>query len=154
MKLVKDENNKLQQAIQDLSHNISLVLSQQETNFLTYYQQHIKQIQGEFQILQTDIQEKEFDIKNNTYVKELEKERDWYKIEAIHLDKLVTKLKEENRYLNQRLMEVNDDTLSTKTHLKRMIREKDALENLLVKYGIEPNCNLEDVLLNSSQNNM
>ena len=68
----------------------------QQNDFLGAYQTHMRKVQKEFQKVKDDMEEKEKSLSRNERVKELEQERDWYKKEALHLDKLLMRSKKKN----------------------------------------------------------
>lgn len=131
MLAVKEGYCKLQHAINGLGDNISGVLQKQETEFLTAYRTHVRNVQKDFQDLRNDVDEKEKAITNNVKVKRLEKERDWYKKEALHLNEVLVKTKKKESELNEKLEEIKEDRTWLSNQLKMMMKQKMALEEQL-----------------------
>jgi CII-binding regulator of phage lambda lysogenization HflD len=133
MKLVQGEFDKLKMAIKGIDQNVSNLLQAQENEFLSVYKDHAKNIANDFKRLQTEIQVKELAIKNHEYVKELEKERDWYKKEALHLDSMLTKTKSNENSLQEKLEQLEQDKSWLSNQLKELLKEKKELISQLVQ---------------------
>jgi len=123
-----EEYTRLQFAISELGDNISGVLQAQETEFLTAYRSHMRNIQKDFLDLRDDIDQKEKAIENNVLVKQLEKERDWYKKEALHLDQVLMKTKKREAGLAEKVDELEQDRTWLSNQLKLVMKEKNLLE--------------------------
>ena len=131
MNIVKDEYKKLQLAINELGDKVSGVLQKQETEFLSAYRAHMRNVQKDFQDLRDDIDEKEKAIINNIKVKQLEKERDWYKKEALHLDQVLSKTKKREIELSEKVEELEEDRTWLSNQLKLIMKQKNILERKL-----------------------
>jgi hypothetical protein len=73
---------------QDLDSKVGNVLSKHEADFLNVYKGHMYNIQKEMRILKEKVSEEELKRKRDEELKSLEKERDWFRNEALRLDKL------------------------------------------------------------------
>mmetsp|Transcript_32743 Transcript_32743/g.48078 ORF Transcript_32743/g.48078 Transcript_32743/m.48078 type:complete len:141 (+) Transcript_32743:619-1041(+) len=133
MKNVRLQYNLLQGVIDELGDKISGVLAQQEGEFLGAYRTHMRSVQRDFQSLKEDIEAKESAISNNTKVKQLEKERDWYKKEALHLDKVLSSTKNREQELEERLEELEEDRNWLANQLKIVMKQKNILEKQLAE---------------------
>lgn len=78
-----------------LSSRVNKALKSQETQLLTDYQDHMQNVARQVKKLKRQLKASESKIKNDTRVITLEKERSWFKREAVRLDELVLKLKED-----------------------------------------------------------
>jgi len=81
--------------------------------------------------------EKELAIENNVLVKQLEKERDWYKKEALQLDSVLTKTKKREVVLAEKVEELEQDRSWLSNQLKDVMKEKNSLERQLNTEGNE-----------------
>mmetsp|Transcript_19599 Transcript_19599/g.57034 ORF Transcript_19599/g.57034 Transcript_19599/m.57034 type:complete len:99 (-) Transcript_19599:666-962(-) len=66
----------------EMGNKVSGVLKKQEEEFLCAYRAHLRNVEGDFGALRTELDEKERSIAENEKVLSLEKERDWYKKEV------------------------------------------------------------------------
>jgi len=137
MKLVHEEYTKLQHAISELGTKVSGVLQKQENEFLTAYKAHMRNVSRDFHTLRDDMNEKELAIENNVLVKQLEKERDWYKKEALQLDSVLTKTKKREVVLAEKVEELEQDRSWLSNQLKDVMKEKNSLERQLNTEGNE-----------------
>ena len=142
MKLVRDNYAKLQASISELGGKVSGVLQKQETEFLVAYRAHMRNVQKDFETLRHDIDEKEKAIENNVFVKHIEKERDWYKREALHLDQVLLKLKKKEAVLTEKVDELEQDRTWLSNQLKAVMKEKNTLESRLI--NMDENVNPSD----------
>mmetsp|Transcript_5712 Transcript_5712/g.7295 ORF Transcript_5712/g.7295 Transcript_5712/m.7295 type:complete len:177 (-) Transcript_5712:126-656(-) len=131
MVVVREQYNNLKAAISELGSKVSGVLQNQETEFLTAYRTHIRNIQKDFEVLRQDIDEKETAIKNNVLVRHIENERDWYKREALHLDQQLMKAKKKEASLSEKVEELEQDRTWLSDQLKNVMKEKNAMERKL-----------------------
>ena len=135
MTLVKENYSKLQASISALGSKVSATLQKQETEFLMAYRTHMRNVQKDFETLRHEIDEKEKAIENNVLVKHIEKERDWYKREALHLDKVLLKLKKRETMLTEKVEELDQDRTWLSNQLKVVMKQKNMLENRLNEIG-------------------
>ena len=135
MQLVKNNYVLLEASISDLGRQVSGVLQKQEQEFLMAYKTHMRNVQKDFETLKLDIDEREKAIENNVMVKQIEKERDWYKRETLHLDQLLMKLKKRETMLTSKVEELEHDRSWLSNQLKNVMKQKNQLEDELVKTG-------------------
>lgn len=133
MQLVKDNYAALQVSISELGSKVSGVLQKQETEFLMAYKTHMRNVQKDFETLRQEIDEREKAIENNVMVKQIEKERDWYKREALHLDQLLMKVKKRETMLTSKVEELEHDRSWLSNQLKTVMKQKNQLEDELGK---------------------
>lgn len=131
MQLVKDNYATLQASISELGNKVSGVLQKQETEFVMAYKTHMRNVQKDFETLKEEIDEREKAIENNVLVKQIEKERDWYKREALHLDQLLMKLKKRETMLSSKVEELEQDRKWLSNQLKTVMKQKNHLEDEL-----------------------
>ncbi len=140
MKLVEKEYDQLQKAISELGSKVSLVLNKQETEFLTAYKAHMRTVTRDFQSLKHEMDETTAAIENNVLVTQLENDRDLYKKEALHLDGVLTKTKQREKMLSEKVDELEQDRTWLSNQLKDIMKQKNALER-----------RLEDLMINDDQ---
>jgi chromosome segregation ATPase len=128
MALVRENYTKLQNSISDLGSNLNTILQKQEEDFLLAYRTHMRNVQKDFDSLQSEIDEKEKAIANNLLVKQIEKERDWYKKEALHLDQVVLKFKKRDKTLTEKVEELEQERTWLSNQLKLVMKQKNSLE--------------------------
>lgn len=106
---VKQEYGVLANAISQLGEKVSGVLSQQEIEFLGAYRTHIRNVHQNFAVLRLEAEERERKLAENDDLKRLEKDRDWYRNEALHLDKLLEKIKINAKKLTEKVSDLKDE---------------------------------------------
>ena len=146
MKIVHKQYSLLESAIDELGNKLSGILAKQESEFLGAYRAHMRNIQNDFKELRSEIEEKEKAIENNVKVKELEKERDWYRNEAMHLDTVLhnTKTNEEN--MIEKVDELEEERSWLTKQLKIVMKQKSSLEYQLDKLNEELNAETNTTL--------
>ena len=138
---VNEQYSKLECAIDELGEKVSGLLLKQEEEFLGAYRTHVRNVQNDFRELRQEMKEKEDAIENNVKVKELEKERDWFRKEAMHLDKVLHKTKTSEEELRMKVTELEEDRSWLTQQLKIVMKQKATLEYQLDK--ITENCVLD-----------
>lgn len=118
----------MERAISELGEKVSGVLQKQETEFLSAYKIHVRNVEKDFIDLRDEIEEKEKAIAENVKVKQLEKERDWYKKEALHLDQVLLKTKKKENELREKVDELEEDRKWLSNQLKLLMTHKNMLE--------------------------
>ena len=121
----------MQEAISQLGSKVSDILQKQENEFLTAFKSHMRNVSRDFNNLRDEVNKKEEAIENNTLVRELEKEKDWYKKEALHLDSVLMKTKKKVNSLSEKVEEIEQDRKWLSDQLKEVMREKNLLERKL-----------------------
>lgn len=128
MTLVKKSYGNLQHAISEMGDKVSGVLAKQEGEFLSAYRAHMRNVQTDFRSLREELDEKDRSIANNEKVLQLEKERDWYKKEALHLEKILLKTQKKEHNLNEKVAELEEDLSWHSNQLKNVLKQKNILE--------------------------
>jgi len=128
MAKVHEEYSKLESVISDIGLKVSDALNGQETEFLSVYKSIMDSAQIKVRDIKQDIEQKEKAIYDHVKVKELEKERDWYRQEALNLDKLLTESKKRETDLKERLDEVSSDRKWLSDQVKALMKRKAVLE--------------------------
>ncbi len=121
----------MQEAISQLGSKVSDILQKQENEFLTAFKSHMRNVSRDFNNLRDEVNKKEEAIENNTLVRELEKEKEWYKKEALHLDSVLMKTKKKVNSLSEKVEEIEQDRKWLSDQLKEVMREKNLLERKL-----------------------
>lgn len=108
-KLVEQEYTKLQECIEDLADTINGTISEQKENMLLSHKAQVRKLNIEIEQLKLEKNKLEDSISTNERANLLENERDWYKKEALHLDKVLEQTKIENKELIEKLDECEVD---------------------------------------------
>ena len=108
-KLVEQEYTKLQECIEDLADTINGTISEQKENMLLSHKAQVRKLNIEIEQLKLEKNKLEDSISTNERANLLENERDWYKKEALHLDKVLEDTKLENKELKDKLDECEVD---------------------------------------------
>lgn len=156
MKIVMNEYSKLESAISELGQKVSGVLLSQEEDFLSAYRTHMRNVKDDFISLKRELEEKEILLKNNSLMREIEKERDYYKKEALYLDKILNQRvlgeNEKLRTENESLVE-NVDWLTKQ--LKVVMKQKASLEfQLMHTNNLKQNEDESDDIQQSNENDL
>lgn len=91
----------------------------------------MRNVEGDFAALRAELDEKERSIAENEKVLQLEKERDWYKKEALHLEKVLLKTKKREHDLGERVELLDEDLTWHSNQLKIVMKQKNVLERQL-----------------------
>jgi len=113
MSRVKDLHGKIGSVVNHLNEKIALVLQKQEKEFLAAYRAHMLSVQKELQQLRAKANEAELAMKKNEKIRSLEDERNWYRKEALRLDKFATAMKKDLKYMKEKLESIGACTLDT-----------------------------------------
>eukprot|EP00586_Coscinodiscus_wailesii_P021194 CAMPEP_0172502530 /NCGR_PEP_ID=MMETSP1066-20121228/160969_1 /TAXON_ID=671091 /ORGANISM="Coscinodiscus wailesii, Strain CCMP2513" /LENGTH=188 /DNA_ID=CAMNT_0013277829 /DNA_START=121 /DNA_END=684 /DNA_ORIENTATION=- len=123
MTLVQSQYDTLLSTISTLGSSISTLLSKQERDFLSAYRAHMQNVQKDFYSMRSEVEAKEEALRQNVVVRQLERERDWYRKEALHLDKVVGKSVKREGELREELEEVREDRDWVRGRLREVMRE-------------------------------
>lgn len=118
MTRVKDLHVKIGSVVGHLNEKIALVLQKQEKEFLAAYRAHMLSVQKELQQLRAKANEAELAMKKNEKIRSLEDERNWYRKEALRLDKFATAMKKDLKYMKEKLESIEDDRKWLERQLK------------------------------------
>ena len=81
----------LNRVAEELDRNVDMLLSHHEQDFFAAYKQHMAQVQKDYRDLKQKADQNETRARRDHKIKELEKELDWFKLEALRLDELCKK---------------------------------------------------------------
>ena len=84
------------------------MLQKQEKEFLAAYRAHMLSVQKELQQLRAKANEAELAMKKNEKIRSLEEERNWYRKEALRLDKFATAMKKDLKYMTEKLESIGE----------------------------------------------
>lgn len=112
----------------------------------------MRNVQNDFKELRQEMEEKERAVENNVKVKELEKERDWYRKEAMHLDKVLQKTKASEEELRGKVEELEEDRNWLTKQLKIVMKQKAALEYQLDRLSEESGLSFENSQVEKEHN--
>ncbi|KAL7511549.1 hypothetical protein ACHAXN_009664 [Cyclotella atomus] len=118
--LVEAEYAKLQECIDNLKETIDSNLSEQKEELETIHQSQISKLSIDIDQLKAEKMKLEEAIAANERANLLENERDWYKKEALHLDKVLEETKSECKELKMKLDESNNDRKWMKEQLEKV----------------------------------
>jgi chromosome segregation ATPase len=118
--LVESEYAKLQECIDNLKETIDSNLSEQKEELEIIHQSQISKLSIDIDQLKAEKVKLEEAIAANERANLLENERDWYKKEALHLDKLLEESKSECKELKMKLDESNNDRKWMKEQLEKV----------------------------------
>mmetsp|Transcript_27072 Transcript_27072/g.54696 ORF Transcript_27072/g.54696 Transcript_27072/m.54696 type:complete len:156 (-) Transcript_27072:1281-1748(-) len=120
--LVEQEYAKLQQAIKQYGDNASELMTKQKSEFLSSYKTFLDStVKPEFLDLREEIEQKETQIATDERLTRCERERDWFKKEALYRDKVVEKMTAEKKEMQSRIdgLEQDKKFLTKQLELKR-----------------------------------
>ena len=80
--------SQLNSKISTIDSQIGAILEEHELEFLSAYKLHMTEIQKEIQVLRLSITKEEIKRKRDEEIVARERERDWFKNEALRLDKI------------------------------------------------------------------
>ena len=120
-KQVTMEYNKLQECIVDLGETISTTLSDQREDLESSHNADLRKLSLEIDRLKLDKTKLEESIASNERANVLENERDWFKKECLHLDKVLEKTKDENKELRDQLQESQADRRWMKDQIEKVM---------------------------------
>lgn len=73
------------------------------------YRAHMYQVQKELQMLRAKANEAKLQLQKNEKIRSLEEERDWYRKEALRLDKFSAAMKTDLKYMKEKLDALEED---------------------------------------------
>lgn len=95
---IKDNYKKLLSVIETLDDRVSEVIQSHEKDFFSAFKHRLTRIKGEMMELKDQASKEKLKHKNEKRMIELEKERDWFRKEALKLDKMC---RDHKRQLNK-----------------------------------------------------
>lgn len=144
MQLVTSEYNKLQKSIGDLGTMISGSLERQREEIQRSQKTQMRKVQVDVDTLRLEKARLEESIATNERACLLENERDWYKKEALHLDKVLEQTNSRQKELVERLDESEHDREWLKQQVKKETKQKLMLEKKLKELGVDTNALIVD----------
>lgn len=106
---VGKEYGVVQKILGKLASNIADLALRQEQEFLDAFDVHMRRMREEFKAVRDEIEEKERKLTQNEHFNKLEKECDWYRGEALQLDKKLGITKEKESSLRKKVKELEDE---------------------------------------------
>ena len=123
--LVQEQYTKLENAIQQFQESTSSLLASQKSCFLAASKSQLQnQIMPDIKALQETVETKERSIATDERLIRCQEERDWFKKEALHLDKTVEKLKREKKALQEKIQDLEQDKRWMEKQLKLAARQQ------------------------------
>ena len=127
LKRVKNLHGKVSHLVDNLAGKLGLVLRKQEKDFLAAYRAHMYNVQKELQGLRAKVDESELELRKNQKIVALQKERDWYRSEALRLDTFATNIKKDLKFMKERLSTIDED----RNWLERQLKASKKQNKLL-----------------------
>lgn len=127
LKRVKNLHGKVSHLVDNLAGKLGLVLRKQEKDFLAAYRAHMYNVQKELQGLRAKVDESELELRKNKKIVALQKERDWYRSEALRLDTFATNIKKDLKFMKERLSTIDED----RNWLERQLKASKKQNKLL-----------------------
>ena len=124
---VKNLHGKVSHLVDNLAGKLGLVLRKQEKDFLSAYRAHMYNVQKELQELRSKVDESELELRKNQKIVALQKERDWYRSEALRLDTFATNIKKDLKFMRERLSTIDED----RNWLERQLKASKKQNKLL-----------------------
>jgi hypothetical protein len=124
---VKNLHGKVSHLVDNLAGKLGLVLRKQEKDFLSAYRAHMYNVQKELQELRAKVDESELELRKNQKIVALQKERDWYRGEALRLDTFATNIKKDLKFMRERLTTIDED----RNWLERQLKASKKQNKLL-----------------------
>ena len=100
--------------MQNLSDKLGMVLKKQEKDFLSAYRAHMYNVQKELQNLRSKVDEAELAMKKDAKIVGLQKERNWFRKEALRLDGFATNIKKDLKFMREKLVTIEEDEIGEK----------------------------------------
>jgi len=133
---VYDYHDTLNGLVDNLDSKVRILLNENQTNFLMAYKEQMMHIQKELKALKKKIDEETYKRKNDERMNILEQERDWFRTEAIRLDKVC---KEQQRVLTElkfKLKLTNEDKNYYEEFVLTAKKENKALKEELLQFEL------------------
>jgi len=144
MELVTTEYAKLQESIEDLGTMISGSLERQREEMQRSHKTKLRKVQIEVDNLRLEKNRLEESIARNERACLLEKERDWYKKEALHLDKVLEQTKAKHRDVMEKFDECEQDRSFLKEQVEKVTKQNWIMTKKLKELGVDLKCLLAE----------
>ena len=142
--LVTSEYSKLQEAIGDLGNMINNNLERQRHEIEREHRSQLKKFQVDLDNLHSEKSRLEESIATNERANQLEEERDWFKKEALRLDKILEQTKARQKELMERLDESEQDRKWMKSQIEKVTEHNWELQKKLKERDTNPNALSEE----------
>lgn len=137
MELVRTEYAKLQESINDLGTMISGSLERQREEIQRSHKTQLRKVQIEVDNLRLEKTRLEESIAKNERACLLEKERDWYKKEALHLDKVLEQTKAKHKDLMEKFDECEQDRSFLEEQVEKVTKQNWDMTKKLNELGVD-----------------
>lgn len=127
MKKVRDLHGQLQDTVSNLSTKITVLLREREKDFLAAYRHHMYNVQKDLQEAKRSVKKAKDDLRNNDQIKKLKKERDWFRNEALRLEKLSKTQEKEIESIQVKFNTLREDRVWFEKQLKIAKRQNKIL---------------------------
>ena len=124
---VEDLHGKVTHIVHNLSDKLGLVLKKQEKDFLAAYRAHMYNVQKELQNLRSKVDEAELAMKKDAKIVGLQKERNWFRKEALRLDSFSTNIKKDLKFMREKLLTIEEDRNWLEKQLKASKKQNKLL---------------------------
>eukprot|EP00944_MAST-04C_sp_MAST-4C-sp1_P008907 g8907.t1 len=124
---VQDLHGKVTHIVQNLSDKLGMVLKKQEKDFLSAYRAHMYNVQKELQNLRSKVDEAELAMKKDAKIVGLQKERNWFRKEALRLDGFATNIKKDLKFMREKLVTIEEDRNWLEKQLKASKKQNKLL---------------------------
>jgi len=142
MKKVRDLHGQLQDTVSNLSTKITVLLREREKDFLAAYRHHMYNVQKDLQDAKRSVKKAKDDLRNNDQIKKLKKERDWFRNEALRLEKLSQTQEKEIDSIQVKFNTLRDDRVWFEKQLKVAKRQ---IKILTAELGMQLHRGAENV---------
>ena len=124
---VQNLHGKVTHIVQNLSDKLGMVLKKQEKDFLSAYRAHMYNVQKELQNLRSKVDEAELAMKKDAKIVGLQKERNWFRKEALRLDGFATNIKKDLKFMREKLVTIEEDRNWLEKQLKASKKQNKLL---------------------------
>jgi len=131
---IYDYHDKLNGLVDQMDNKIKVLLNENQTNFLMAYKEQMMHIQKELKILKKKVDEETYKRKNNERMNILEQERDWFRAEAIRLDKVCKEQQKTLQEVKFKLKQVSEDKSYFEEFVLSAKKENKALKEELMYF--------------------
>lgn len=113
--------------IEKLDEKVSDVIKYHEKDFFAAFKERMLQIKIEMQVLKEKASEQKLKLRHDERLVELEKERDWFRKEALKLDKMCRDAKRQVKKMRTNVENANEDRDFYQTQLLKSKKINKAL---------------------------
>lgn len=124
MSRVRTLHEQLTGVITTLNERVGEALASQESEFLRAYRAHMFAVQRELSTLRAKADDATLALAKNDRILGLERERDWYRGEAVRLDSACEGLKGEIEVLREKVAAMSEDSAWMEGQLREYVRNE------------------------------